>query len=503
MLQARLAASIGKKVAQRLLNPSIVETELSAERDSLTAFKEAVYSRYTHAKHLDLLDSYLEQVTKYVESGGKEGIGRLIIAMPPRHGKTLTVSKLFPAWYLGRNPSHRVMAVSYGQGLANKNSRFARNLIRSKQYQEIFPHTKLAQGSRAVQSWDIEDTNGEGGMESLGVTGASAGKGAHVLIWDDLIKNRKQAESITYRNSIWDAAHDDFLTRLAPGGAVILMATRWHQDDPTGRFLKQEPDKWTVLNLPALAVENDALGRDIDDALWPERFGKVDLLEKKASLGPYGWTSLYQQDPKPSEGGIFKAKWFQPYERTIPEMAREVRFWDLALSAKTTADFTVGLKMGVTRKGEHYITDVARAQVELVQTDVFSGEMADLPKFIKDVMLSDGPAVHQGFENKGYMTRAIQTLLKDPKLAKFVIKGYAADTDKLTRALPFAARAAESLIKVADKPFASVLIEEFKAFPNGSHDDQVDAASGAWEMINEEPRKPLTASTSSWDGRGR
>jgi len=467
-----------------------VEKELSAERGSLTAFKEAVYSRYQHAKHLALLDSYLEQVAKYVESGGTEGIGRLIIAMPPRHGKTLTVSKLFPAWYLGRNPAHRVMAVSYGQGLANKNSRFARNLIRSKQYQDIFPHTKLAQGSRAVQSWDIEGSDGEGGMEALGMGGPSAGKGSHVLVMDDLLKNRKQAESATYRNSIWDGIHDDLLTRLAPGGAVILMATRWHQDDPTGRFLKQEPDKWTVLNLPALAVENDALNREIDEALWPERFGKEALLEKKASLGPYGWTSLYQQDPKPSEGGIFKAKWFMPYVRVVPELVREVRFWDLAMSEKTTADFTAGLRIGRGKDDHHYITDVARAQVEL----------ADLPKFIKDVMLSDGPSVHQGFENKGYMTRAIQTLLKDPQLAKFVIKGYAADTDKLTRALPFAARATLSLIHIADKPFALPLVEELKVFPNGENDDQVDAASGAWEMINEEPRKPRVATTSSWIG---
>lgn len=489
MLQAKLAASIGRKVAQRLLAPAtlgLVERELSPEHDSLTAFKEAVYSRYTHAKHLALLDSYLEQVAKYVETGGKEGIGRLIIAMPPRHGKTLTVSKLFPAWYLGRNPSHRVMAVSYGQGLANKNSRFARNLIRSKAYQSIFPHTTLAAGSRAVQSWDIENTSGEGGMEALGIGGGATGKGAHVLVMDDLIKNRKQAESITYRNNTWDSLHDDLLTRLAPGGAVILMATRWHQDDPTGRFLKQEPDKWTVLNLPALAIENDAMGREIDEALWPERFGKDDLLEKQKALGPYGWTSLYQQDPKPSEGGILKAKWFET--RTLPEMVREIRYWDLAMSEKTSADYTVGLRIGLGKDGHHYITDVARGQKEL----------ADLPQFMIDVMLKDGPAVHQGFENKGYMTRAVQTVAKDARLARVVIKGYDVDTDKMTRVLPFAARAALNLIHLADKPFVKDYVDELKAFPNGANDDQVDASSGAWLMINEEPRKTREATTSSW-----
>lgn len=508
MLQAdKLASQIGKRMAQRLLaspsasvpsdSTSLAERELSpsettekpTEHDSLTAFKLAVSSIYKHAKHLALLDEYLEKVTRYVESGGNDGIGRLIIAMPPRHGKSLTVSKLYPPWHLGRNPNHRVMAVSYGQSLANKNSRYARNMVRSsKIYQEIFPHTRIDPMSRSVQSWDVVDTGGEGGMEALGVFGPSSGKGAHVLILDDLIKSRKQAESATVRQSIWDAIQDDLLTRLAPGGAVILMATRWHQDDPTGRFLKEDPDGWVVLRLPALAEENDPLGRKPGEALWPERFNQEVLEERKKKSGAYGWTSLYQQDPKPSEGGIFKAKWFKPYVRVIPELVREVRYWDLAMSEKTTADFTAGVKMGRGKDDHHYITDVARAQVEL----------ADLPKFIKDVMLSDGPSVHQGFENKGYMTRAIQSLLKDPQLAKFVIKGYPADADKLTRALPFAARATLELIHIADKPFADPLVEEFKVFPNGTNDDQVDGASGAWEMINEPPRKPPSVEIKQW-----
>jgi len=471
-----------------LVPTGLIERELSPEYESLTAFKAAVYSRYQHAKHLALLDQYLEQVARYVETGGREGIGRLIIAMPPRHGKTLTVSKLFTAWYLGRNPAHRVMAVSYGQGLANKNSRFARNLIRSQAYRGIFPYTTLAQGSRSVQSWDIEDTSGEGGMEALGIGGGAAGKGAHILVMDDLVKNRKQAESITYRNNTWDAIHDDLLTRLAPGGAVILMATRWHQDDPTGRFLKQEADKWTILNLPALAIEHDALGRAVDEALWPERFDEANLLEKKRSLGPYGWTSLYQQDPKPSEGGILKKAWFAPYVRTIPETVRIVRYWDLAMSSKTGADYTVGLKMALGKDGQHYIIDIVREQVEL----------SDLTKLLADVMLADGVGVMQGLESAGYMTRAIQAVAKDPRLAKHIIKGYPAHNDKLTRVLPFASRAALSLIRVKAERWADAYIDELAAFPNGAHDDQVDASSGAWDMINEEPRKAPSGGSVPW-----
>lgn len=481
------AALVAELWARLKPDDGLIETKLSQEHESLTAFKLGVYRDYQRAAHLDLLDHHLEQVTRYVETRGAEGIGRLIVAMPPRHGKSLSVSKLYPAWHIGRNPNHRVMAVSYGQSLANKNSRFVRNLTRKNEYRHVFPHVRLARDSRSVMSWDIEDTAGEGGMDALGTDGGATGKGAHLLILDDLIKSRKQAESLTYRNAIWEAFINDLMTRLAPGGAIILMATRWHEDDPTGRALNMD-ERWTVLNLPALAAESDPLGRDVDGALWPERFPKETLLRIRDASGPYTWTSLYQQDPKPAEGGILKKSWFVPRVRTVPELVRTVRYWDLAMSSKTGADYTVGLKMALGKDGHHYIIDIVREQVEL----------ADLTKMLIDTIMSDGPDVHQGLESAGYMTRAIQEVAKDRRLAKYVIKGYPVHTDKLTRVLSFASRAALSLIHLKDERWANAYIDELSAFPNGAHDDQVDASSGAWLMINEEPRKPLVATTSSW-----
>jgi len=170
--------------------------------ESLTAFKRHMWRRYVHAAHLDLLDRKLEDVTRYVESGGREGIGRLIISMPPRHGKTMTTSRLFPAWFLGRNPHKRVMLVSYGQSLANKNSRAARNFVRAPVYRELFPSVHLAEDSAAVMEWEIGGTAGEGGVTALGVDGASTGKGAHVLLIDDPHKGRKEAESKTMRRGV-------------------------------------------------------------------------------------------------------------------------------------------------------------------------------------------------------------------------------------------------------------------------------------------------------------
>lgn len=480
------AALVAELWARLKPDDGLIETKLSPEHDSLTAFKKAVEPRYLDARHTLLLDSYLQQVTRYVETVGKEGIGRLIVAMPPRNSKTLTVSQLFSAWHLGRNPSHRIMNVSHSQGLANKNSRYVRNLIRGPEYHAIFPHTTLAQDSRSVMAWDVAGTSGEGGMYALGVFGPATGKGAHILIADDLLKGRKTAESILQRNTIWDAFINDLMTRLAPGGAIILMATRWHEDDPTGRALKM--GGWTVLNLPALAVENDILGRAVGEPLWPERFPLPALLKIKEDSGEYTWNSLYQQDPHPPEGGHIKRAWFSPYVRTLPELVRSVRYWDLAMSSKTGADYTVGLKMSLGKDGKHYITDIVRAQVEL----------AMLPTLLIDTMLADGPDVHQGLESAGYMTRAIQDVAKDRRLAKHVIKGYPVHADKLTRVLPFAARAQLELIRLMDARWTDGYVGELAGFPYGEHDDQVDASSGAWLMINEEPRKTREATTSSW-----
>lgn len=450
---------------------------LGQPQGNLTAFKRHIYRRYQHAPHLELLDRALERVTQYVESGGESGTWLLIVAMPPRFGKSTTVSRLYPAWHLGRNPDHRIMLVSYGQSLADKNSRFARNIMRSQAYRAIFD-VELDSNSSAVAAWDIAEH--EGGCDALGVLGGATGKGANILICDDLLKNRAEAESLTIRDRVWDALNDDLLSRLEPGGAVVLMATRWHQDDPTGRMLKllADPAKASghveVLELPALAEEDDPLAREIGESLWPERYPAAHLHAIRERSGPYSWASLYQQRPTPAEGGIFKRVWFDPAVPKLPPITLAVRFWDLAMSARTSADYTVGVKLGLATDGHYYVLDVARKQID----------WGDLTAFMAEVMLKDGPLVQQGIEAKGYMSRAIQDLNADPRLHGYVIRGYPVDRDKLTRALPVAAKLAAGLIHPVAAHWNQAFIEELCAFPNAAHDDQVDALSGAWAMFS-------------------
>ena len=362
MLETQFKLSLYDSLRERAA--SKLSAVSQTNNDSLitfTDFKFAIYKRYVDADHLQLIDRHLHEVVRYVETGGAEGNGYLIISCPPRHGKTVTVSKLFPAWFLAEHPEMRVILASYGMTLAQKNSRFARNVIQSRVFTEMYPHIRLAQDSKAADAWDLSGY--EGGMDAVGVGAGITGKGGHLIVIDDPVKSREEAESEVYREKTWDWYTDDIYSRREPGAAIVVIMTRWHMDDLVGRLLKAEPDKWTVLNLPAIAEENDLLGRSEGEALWSDRFPIHVLRDIEKTMGGYSFSALYQQRPTPAEGGIFKRAWFHLVDH-IPEIVHTVRYWDLAMSEKTTADYTVGIKMGQGVDGHFYILDVARFQKE-------------------------------------------------------------------------------------------------------------------------------------------
>jgi predicted phage terminase large subunit-like protein len=449
------------------------EKALRLARRSLTTYKRFMWRRYAHAEHLEQLDRALESVARYAETGGAQGIGRLLVMMPPRHGKTLTISRMFPAWYLGRNPDHRVIMASYGSSLAKKNSRFARTQLLMPRYQALFPDTRLDPRSASAEAWDIADR--EGGLDAMGVGGAVTGKGANVLIWDDPVKNREEAESETIRDKVWDSWADDFYTRLEPGGAVVGVMTRWHMDDWMGRLLKLEADKWHILRMPALAEPDDLLGRAVGTALWPARYPVPVLADIRGVQGEYGFSALYQQTPTPAEGGLFKRASFKLLQR-LPgddELEYVVRYWDLAMSEKDSADYSVGVKLARGHDGRTKVLDVARRQLE----------WGDVVPFMAETALRDGPGVIIGFEEKGYMSRAGQGLAADTRLHQYGIFGYPKDKDKRTNALPFAARVALEMVDVYDGHWTRDYLDELCSFPFGAHDDQVDASAGAYEML--------------------
>lgn len=455
------------------------------ESISFPEFKRRFWHKYQDALHQQAIEWELAKVALYLLTNGEQGISRLMIFCPPRHGKTQNVSRFFPAWLLGQNPDLRLILASYGTTLAERNSRFVRNLIQTDEYRALFPETKLAEGSAAVDIWDI--ANHDGGAIAVGVGAGVTGHGANLIVIDDVVKSRAEAESETYRDKTTDWYNNDLLTRLEePGGAIILMMTRWHTADLAGYLLENEPDEWVVLSMPALAEADDPLEREEGAALWPARY-PVEIIEKRReSMGEYPFSSIYQQSPLPAGGRLFDTECIEVVDY-VPECAQVVRFYDLAVTEKTRADYTVGLKLGITKDERPVILDVYRVQKET----------PDVQEGIVQNAVMDGMAIRIRLEAEKAGIIQLQYLLRDKRLHSYTIDGVPPVGDKYTRASPVAARINASRVMMVRAAWNRAFLDELSTFPLGSHDDQVDALSGAYEMLAAPQFTPGTT-TSNW-----
>nr|MDP9473012.1 terminase family protein [Chloroflexota bacterium] len=318
----------------------LVDTEDSRRR--LIPFTRRMFPAYQPARHHALIAAQLEAIER-----GE--LDRLIVTMPPRHGKSTLASEHFPAWYLGRNPDKRIIACSHTAQLAYTFSRRARNIVTAPAY----PFTvRLASDLSAVQSWDIAGTRG--GYVAAGVGGPITGMGANVLLIDDPVKSAEEADSPTYREAAWEWWTGTARTRLEPGGAVVVIGTRWHEDDLIGRLLQS--GHWDVLHLPALS-EDDA-------ALWPERFDLAALERIRTEIGSRNWEAQYQGRPSSAEGAILKREWWGWYRAgETPTFSRIVQAWDTAYKAGRSNDWSVCTTWGEAVNG-YYLLDRYRARVE-------------------------------------------------------------------------------------------------------------------------------------------
>ena len=228
---------------------------------------------------------HLRYLCKIIQNVAERKMRHVIVTMPPRHGKSEVISKTFPAWYLGNYPDDEVILSSYGAKLAFNFSRIARNKF-SDFGSEIF-NLELAKDSSAVDNWKIEKHSG--GLSAAGVGGALTGKGARIAIIDDPLKGREAANSANERERVIEWFKSTVFTRLTPDGSIIIVLTRWHTNDLAGELLKNFPDKYTLINFPAIAEENDVLGRKAGDPLWPDRFNLTTLNEIKEQIGTYVW----------------------------------------------------------------------------------------------------------------------------------------------------------------------------------------------------------------------
>lgn len=281
-----------------------------------------------------------EEVAKGLEMIESGKIKRLMIQMPPRHGKSQLTTINFPAWYLGKHPEKEIITASYSSDLAQDFGAKTRDLVNSDNYHDIF-ETTLRADEQAKGKWRTT----EGGTYiSTGVGGPITGRGADVLIIDDPFKNREEADSEVIREKIWNWYISTAYTRLEKGGSVIIIATRWHLDDLIGRLLKAEEeggDEWVLVSFPAIAIEEEEC-RKIGEPLWSYKFPLEALENIKKNIGPYEWSSLYQQTPILTEGQEFKNNWMT-YRDEKEVRAMDTRNYltvDPALSQKSSADYT-------------------------------------------------------------------------------------------------------------------------------------------------------------------
>jgi predicted phage terminase large subunit-like protein len=335
------------------VNLSNDELQFEGAKQHLRLFGQYVTPAWDwQPKHWKLIAQKLMQVER-----GE--IKRLMIFSPPRHGKSELGTIHFPAWYMMRNPDKRVIITSYASTLADTFSRRIRQIFREYAY-PLFG-LSIASDSAKVDEWDIAGHHGK--LIAAGVGGPITGQGASLLVIDDPFKNAEEANSPTMRQKVWDWFTSTAYTRLEPDGAIVLTLTRWHDDDLAGRLIKQMGDedgeKWEILNLPALAEQNDPLGREEGDALWPKRFDVYTLNRIKRAVGTYVWSALYQQRPQDLQGGGFKAHWFKWYSKN--EISYRDGVWyfrdermtlfqgvDPAISEKTEADDFVIFTAGIT-----------------------------------------------------------------------------------------------------------------------------------------------------------
>lgn len=435
---------------------------------------------------------------------------RLMIFMPPRHSKSETVTVRYTAWRMIRDPKMNLILGCYNQRLANRFSRKIRRIAGE--------YTPLSKERRAVDEWE---TAAGGTLCAVGVGGGVTGYGAGLIVIDDPVKNRAHAESIAFRESVFDWFNDDIYTRLEPGAAIVLIQTRWHEDDLAGRLLKEMAnggERWDVLSLPALAesfstaetqsrresheiydtttgTENsipsveektlrlsvsavnnssDPLGRADGEALCPERYDRDALLRIKKKIGSYAFAALYQQSPTPRDGGLFKRKWFRQIVDHAPEGLRWFRGYDLAVSTKTSADYTASFRCAKDAEGNLYIADGYRDRVEFPEQR----------RYVVERMTQEKNTAH-GIEEALHGRAFVQELRREIRLSGVPMRSVRVDNDKFTRALAWAPLAEAGKVILVRGPWIDDFLDEVCRFPDATHDDQVDAVSLAVKMIGE------------------
>lgn len=435
---------------------------LALARKSLLAYGIAKNPGFKAPRHVRIIAQALGAVSQ-----GK--IRRLIIEMPPRHGKSYLISETFPEWYFGHHPDHQMIFTTYGQTFADRFGRKVGDGMGSALHKAVFPECSLRERGLTQSSFETQQG---GEYVAVGAGGSLTGRGANVLIIDDATKNYEEAASEAYREKLWEWYESTARTRLMPGGAVISVQTRWFIDDLSGRLrVNHANEGWHIITMPAMD-END-------NPLWPEQFDKAEMQRTRANVDPKVWWSLYMQQPTVADGQIFRRDKFWFYENP-PPFSYIMQSWDTAFKTGTLNDYSVCQTWGIAADG-YYLIDQWRGRVEY--SDLFdkARELAD-QHGCQFLLVEDAASGQSLIQELRLKTRLAVTGLKpwrDQSKAK--AKDFNAI---LARDEVHGAEALSLLISTGkirfpkNAPFMRELLDEFCAYDGGNsgHDDQVKAA---------------------------
>lgn len=474
-----------KRTVAAVATPA-ADPALAFARENLAAYAigaaAARGQRYQVAPHHRLIARELMELEAAIVRGESR---YLMICAPPRHGKSEITSKYFPAWFMGRNPQLYVMASSYSQEVADDFGRKVLDCIRDPFHSAAFPVCKLRGDSKSISRFH---TTRDGVYYGVGAGAALTSRGAHLLIIDDPIKGSEEAFSETMRRRKQDWFRSDAFSRMMPGGSVIVMNTRWHEDDLSGFCLREMAHLgWRVVSLPAVAEAGDPLGRVVGAPLWPDAYPLDRLRQIEKAQGSYFWSALYQQRPQPESGGMLKRGWWKTYSLHPREQAkacdRIVLSGDLTFKDAQGTDYVALQAWGQKGEAAFYLLDQVRGRMDFPATQAAIVSFAAKWSSYREFLIEDkanGPAI-------------IATVGKKiPRVVAVNPQG-----GKVARAAAVAGLIEAGNVYLPDldtdgKPNAWIgdFVGECAAFPTGKHDDQVDAMTQALIRLSTVARPP-------------
>lgn len=410
------------------------------------------------------------EVQSFVEKPSDKPYEIMVLSMPPQHGKSMTVTETLPSWYLGKHPTTRVIEISYNMEFAKRFGRKNREKIR-EYGKKVFG---IGLAAHPCNELEFELENHIGTMISRGIDSGVTGQGANLMIIDDPVKNRAEADSKTTRNRVWAEWQDSYKSRLAPGAKVIVIQTRWHEDDLAGRIIDCEPDV-TVINLPCEAEEDDLMGRKPGEPLHPE-IGKDEkwLKRFKESIrkthGSRTWEALYQGRPTVDQGNIIKREWWQYYEEyELPNNLFKIISIDCSFKDTDGSDFTA-IQVWGKSEANYYLLERVKARMDFVATMNKLKYLRYAHPTTVGILVEDkanGPAI------VSMLQRSIPGVIGvNPQGGKMARLNAVAGVIE-----------AGNVYLPKDAQWLNEFIDEFAAFPRGAHDDEVDCCSQALNRL--------------------